>query len=277
MAELVKIDPKAIGVGQYQHDMPQKRLDEALYGVVEDCVNAVGVDLNTASPFLLQRVSGLNGSTAKNIVLYRDENGIFTSRKQLLKVPKLGPKAYEQCAGFLRVPESKSVLDNTGVHPESYAAAEKLIALCGYKLGDVAEGKISDLADRVKNYGEDKAASECAIGVPTLRDIEKELMKPGRDPRNELPAPVLRKDVMDINDLKPNMILTGTVRNVIDFGVFVDIGVHQDGLVHISEITNKFIRHPTEIVAVGDIVEVMVLTVDTQKKRISLSMKQVKQ
>ena len=277
LAELVKIDPKSIGVGQYQHDMPQKRLDDALIGVVEDCVNAVGVDANTASPSLLQRVSGLNGGTAKNIVLYREENGTFTSRKQLLKVPKLGPKAYEQCAGFLRVPESKSVLDNTGVHPESYAAAEKLIALCGYTLGDVADGKISELPERVKSYSETEAAGVCAVGVPTLRDIVKELMKPGRDPRNELPAPMLRTDVMDMKDLVPGMILTGTVRNVIDFGVFVDIGVHQDGLVHISEITNKFIHHPSEMVSVGDIVEVVVLAVDTEKKRISLSMKQAKQ
>ncbi len=277
LAELVKIDPKAIGVGQYQHDMPQKRLDEALSDVVEDCVNAVGVDVNTASYSLLQRVSGLNGSTAKNIVLYREENGIFASRKQLLKVPKLGPKAYEQCAGFLRVPESKSVLDNTGVHPESYAAAKKLIALCGYTLRDVADGKISELLERVKSYGEAKAAGECAVGIPTLKDIVKELMKPGRDPREELPAAMLRTNVMDMTDLVPDMILSGTVRNVIDFGVFVDIGVHQDGLVHISEIANKFIRHPSEIVSVGDVVEVMVLAVDAQKKRISLSMKQAKQ
>lgn len=277
LAELVKIDPKAIGVGQYQHDMPQKRLDDALFGVVEDCVNAVGVDVNTASPSLLQRISGLNGSTAKNIVLFREGNGIFTSRKQLLKVPKLGPKAYEQCAGFLRVPESKNVMDNTGVHPESYAAAEKLIALCGYTLRDVAVGKISDLSERVKRYGEVKAADECGVGLPTLRDIVKELMKPGRDPRDELPATMLRKDVMDIKDLAPGMILTGTVRNVIDFGVFVDIGVHQDGLVHISEIVDRFIRHPSEMVSVGDFVKVMVLSVDLEKKRISLSMKQVKQ
>ncbi|MDD4496501.1 MAG: helix-hairpin-helix domain-containing protein, partial [Eubacteriales bacterium] len=276
LAELVKIDPKAIGVGQYQHDMPQKRLDESLSGVVEDCVNAVGIDVNTASPSLLQRVSGLNSSTAKNIVLHREENGTFTSRKQLLKVPKLGPKAYEQCAGFLRVPESKSVLDNTGVHPESYAAAEKLIALCGYTLGEVADGKLSELTERVKSYGEARAASECAVGIPTLRDIVKELMKPGRDPRDELPASMLRTDVMDIKDLVPGMILTGTVRNVIDFGVFVDIGVHHDGLVHISEIADKFIRHPSEMVSVGDMVKVEVLSVDEQKKRISLSMKRVK-
>lgn len=277
LAELVKIDPKAIGVGQYQHDMPQKRLDESLSGVVEDCVNAVGVDLNTASPSLLQRVSGLNATTAKNAVAYREANGAFTSRKQLLKVPKLGPKAYEQCAGFLRVPESKSVLDHTGVHPESYKAAEKLLELSGYRLCDAAGGTFSELTPRVKAYGEEKAAAECAVGVPTLRDIVKELEKPGRDPREELPAPILRTDIMEMKDLKPGMTLTGTVRNVIDFGVFVDIGVHQDGLVHISEIANKFIRHPSEMVSVGDIVKVMVLAVDPLKKRISLSMKQAKQ
>ncbi|ADY55706.1 Tex-like protein [Syntrophobotulus glycolicus DSM 8271] len=277
LAELVKIDPKAIGVGQYQHDMPQKRLDDTLTGVVEDCVNAVGVDVNTASPSLLQRVSGLNGTSAKNIVVYREENGTFISRRQLLKVPKLGPKAYEQCAGFLRIPESKSVLDNTGVHPESYPAAEKLLALCGYKLNDVAGGQISELPERVKGYGEAKAAEECAVGVPTLRDIVKELVKPGRDPRDELPAPLLRTDVIEMKDLTPGMMLTGTVRNVIDFGVFVDIGVHQDGLVHISEMADKFIRHPSEMVAVGDLVKVVVLAVETKKKRISLSMKQAQQ
>ncbi|NCB51104.1 MAG: RNA-binding transcriptional accessory protein [Clostridia bacterium] len=277
LAELVKIDPKAIGVGQYQHDMPQKRLDESLSGVVEDCVNAVGVDLNTASSSLLQRVSGLNGTTAKNTVAYREENGAFSSRKQLLKVPKLGPKAFEQCAGFLRVPESESVLDNTGVHPESYKAAEKLLRLCGYQLCDVAGGKLSELPARVKAHGEEKAAAECAVGVPTLRDIVKELVKPGRDPRDELPSPIMRTDIMEMKDLKPGMILTGTVRNVIDFGVFVDIGVHQDGLVHISEIANKFIRHPSEMVSVGDIVKVVVLAVDPLKKRISLSIKQAKQ
>lgn len=277
LAELVKIDPKAIGVGQYQHDMPQKRLDESLAGVVEDCVNAVGIDLNTASASLLERVSGLNATTAKNMVAYREGNGVFTSRKQLLKVPKLGPKAFEQCAGFLRVPESQSVLDHTGVHPESYKAVEKLLRLCGYALSDVAGGNLSELSERVKTYGEEQAAEECGVGVPTLRDIVKELMKPGRDPREDLPAPILRTDVMDIKDLKPGMILTGTVRNVIDFGAFVDIGVHQDGLVHISEIADKFIRHPSEMVSVGDIVKVMVLAVEPQKKRISLSMKQVKQ
>ncbi len=277
LAELVKIDPKAIGVGQYQHDMPQKRLDESLAGVVEDCVNAVGVDLNTASAPLLQRVAGLNATTAKNTVAYREENGAFVSRKQLLKVPKLGAKAFEQCAGFLRVPESKSVLDHTGVHPESYAAAEKLLKLCGYKLDDAARGRLDELPERLKAFGEDKAADECAVGIPTLRDIVMELMKPGRDPRDELPAPILRTDVMDMDDLQPGMTLTGTVRNVIDFGAFVDIGVHQDGLVHISEIANKFIRHPSEILSVGDIVKVVVLAVDPKKKRISLSIKQVNQ
>ncbi len=277
LAELVKIDPKAIGVGQYQHDMPQKRLDESLASVVEDCVNAVGIDLNTASASLLQRVSGLNATTAKNIVAYREEHGVFTSRKQLLKVPKLGPKAYEQCAGFLRVPESKSVLDHTGVHPESYKAAEKLLRLCGYQLGDVANGKLSELPAQLKAYGEKQAAEKCEAGIPTLRDIVNELVKPGRDPRDELPAPILRTDVLDLKDLRPGMILTGTVRNVIDFGAFVDIGIHQDGLVHISELANKFIRHPSQVVSVGDIVKVMVLAVDPQKKRISLSMKQVRQ
>ena len=276
LAELVKIDPKAIGVGQYQHDMPQKRLDETLVGVVEDCVNAVGVDLNTASAPLLERVSGLNATTAKNTVVYREENGAFTSRKQLLKVPKLGPKAYEQCAGFLRVPESKSALDHTGVHPESYAAAETLLKLFGFTLSDITKGSLAELPQRVQAYGEQKAADACGVGLPTLRDIVKELTKPGRDPRDELPAPILRTDVLEMKDLKPGMILTGTVRNVIDFGVFVDIGVHQDGLVHISELANKFVRHPSEVVTVGDIVKVAVLSVDTQKKRIGLSMKQVK-
>jgi len=277
LAELVKIDPKAIGVGQYQHDMPPKRLDEALSGVVEDCVNAVGVDVNTASPSLLQRVSGLNGTTAKNVVAYREENGAFTSRAQLKKVPKLGPKAFQQCAGFLRVPESKSVLDNTAVHPESYDAAKALLELTGYTMADVKAGKLTDLAARVKAYGEEKAAESCGVGVLTLRDVVGELMKPGRDIRDELPKPILRTDVLEMKDLKAGMELTGTVRNVIDFGVFVDIGVHQDGLVHISQVSNKFIRHPSEAVSVGDIVKVLVLDVDEKKKRISLSMKQVKQ
>ena len=275
LAELVKIDPKAIGVGQYQHDMPQKRLDETLSGVVEDCVNAVGVDVNTASASLLGRVAGLNGTTAKNIVKYREENGAFTSRRQLLKVPKLGPKAFQQCAGFLRVPESKSVLDHTGVHPESYGAAGKLLELTGYTLQDVAAGEISLLEQKVKLAGEEKVAEKIGVGVPTLRDVVKELTKPGRDVRDDLPAPVLRTDVLDIKDLAPGMVLTGTVRNVVDFGVFVDIGVHQDGLVHISQVCNKFIKHPSEIVAVGDIVKVVVLEVDEKKHRIGLSMRQV--
>ena len=274
LAELVKIDPKAIGVGQYQHDMPQKRLDESLNAVVEDCVNAVGVDLNTASPSLLQRVSGLNSTTAKNIVLYREENGAYSTRKQVQKVPKLGPKAFEQCAGFLRVPESKNVLDNTGVHTESYDAAEMLLGLCGYTIKDVKDGKISDLSERLDKYGEKKAAEECGVGLPTLRDIVKELLKPGRDPRDSLPKPIFRTDVMELSDLKPGMILTGTVRNVIDFGAFVDIGVHQDGLVHISEICDRFIKHPSEVLSVGDDVKVVVLGVDEKKKRISLSIKQ---
>ncbi|MDE6997291.1 MAG: RNA-binding transcriptional accessory protein [Oscillospiraceae bacterium] len=275
LAELVKIDPKAIGVGQYQHDMPQKRLDEALGNVVEDCVNAVGVDVNTASPSLLQRVAGLNATTAKNVVKYREENGAFISRKQILKVPKLGPKAYEQCAGFLRVPESKTALDNTAVHPESYPAAEKLLALTGHSLADVSAGQLGNLDAQMKSFGMEKLAEECGVGVPTLADVAKELQKPGRDPRDELPPPVLRTDIMEIKDLQPGMVLTGTVRNVIDFGVFVDIGVHQDGLVHISQISkNKFLKHPSEAVSVGDIVKVVVLDVDEKKKRISLSMKQ---
>ena len=270
LAELVKIDPKAIGVGQYQHDMPQKELDASLNAVVEDCVNAVGVDLNTASPSLLTRVAGLNGTIAKNIVAFREENGVFTTRRQLLKVAKLGPKAFEQCAGFLRVPESKNVLDNTGVHPESYDAAKGLLELLGATPKDAR-----DLPARLNAYGAEKAAEALGVGVPTLRDIAKELPKPGRDPRDELPAPILRTDVLDIKDLKPGMVLTGTVRNVIDFGVFVDIGVHQDGLVHISQVCNKFIKHPSEAVAVGDVVKVVVLDVDEKKHRISLSMKQV--
>ena len=272
LAELVKIDPKAIGVGQYQHDCPQKELDSALGGVVEDCVNAVGVDANTASRSLLQQVSGLNATTAKNIVAYREENGPFTSRAQLKKVPKLGPKAFEQCAGFLRIPESKEMMDNTGVHPESYAAAKALMALFGLKKGD----DLSTLPQKLENYGTAKAADECAVGEHTLVDIAKELAKPGRDPRDELPAPVLRKDVLEMKDLKPGMDLTGTVRNVIDFGVFVDIGVHQDGLVHISEVCDRRLRHPSEVVKVGDIVKVVVLGVDEKRHRISLSMKQVK-
>ena len=277
LAELVKIDPKAIGVGQYQHDMPQARLDETLSGVVEDCVNAVGVDLNTASAPLLLRVPGLNNTTAKNIVKYREENGAFTTRNQLLKVPKLGPKAFEQCAGFLRVPESKNVLDNTAVHPESYAAAEKLLSLCGCELSAVKAGTLTDLRDRVAGYGEAAAAEACGVGIPTLRDVVAELMKPGRDPRDELPKPILRTDVLEMKDLKPGMELTGTVRNVIDFGVFVDIGVHQDGLVHISQLnTPRRVSHPSQVCAVGDVVTVWVLDVDEKKKRISLTMKKPK-
>lgn len=275
LAELVKIDPKAIGVGQYQHDCPQKQLDEALSGVVEDCVNAVGVDINTASASLLQQVSGLTATTAKNIVTYRQENGAFTARSQLKKVPKLGPKAFQQCAGFLRIPESKEILDNTGVHPESYIAAESVLLLCGYTKKDVAEGKIEELPERVKQIGLSEAAKRCDVGVPTLEDIVKELMKPGRDPRDELPAPILRTDVLEMKDLKPGMVLSGTVRNVIDFGVFVDIGVHQDGLVHISQVANRRVRHPSEVVQVGDVVKVCVLEVDEKRKRISLTMKNI--
>ena len=275
LAELVKIEPKAIGVGQYQHDMPEKQLDAVLGGVVEDCVNAVGVDVNTASAPLLKQVAGLTATTAKNIVAYREENGPFTSRKQLLKVPKLGPKAFEQCAGFLRVPESKQVLDHTAVHPESYDAAEKLLTLCGYTAADVGTAAIDQLPQRLKAVGEEKAAAACGVGVPTLRDVAAELCKPGRDPRDELPAPILRTDVLEMKDLKPGMVLSGTVRNVIDFGVFVDIGVHQDGLVHISQVCNKFIKHPSEVVAVGDVVKVAVLEVDEKRKRISLTMKGV--
>ena len=274
LAELVKIDPKAIGVGQYQHDMPQARLDETLRGVVEDCVNAVGVDVNTASVPLLTQVAGLNSTTARNLVKYREENGPFTTRRQLLKVPKLGPKAFEQCAGFLRVPESQSVLDHTGVHPESYAAAQKLLELCGYTLSDVAAGTLSQLSARLDAYGREAAAGACGVGLPTLEDLVKELLKPGRDPRDELPPPILHTDVMEMKDLKPGMELTGTVRNVIDFGAFVDIGVHQDGLVHISQLgVNRRVRHPSEVLSVGDVVTVWVKEVDAAKKRISLTMR----
>lgn len=274
LAELVKIDPKAIGVGQYQHDMPKKELDNALGGVVEDCVNAVGVDLNTASPSLLARVSGINGTVAKNIVAYREENGAYPSRAAIKKVPKLGAKAFEQCAGFLRVPESKNLLDNTGVHPESYEAAKALLELCGYSLADVSSGAIGALRERIEGLGGvEEAAKRLEAGVPTLRDIVKELLLPGRDPRDELPPPLLRTDIMDMKDLKPGMELQGTVRNVIDFGAFVDVGVHQDGLVHISQIANRRLNHPSEVLKVGDIVTVWVLSVDVAKKRISLTMK----
>lgn len=274
LSELVKIDPKSIGVGQYQHDMPQKKLDETLTGVVEDCVNSVGVDINTASPSLLSYISGLNGTTAKNIVAFRDENGSFTDRKQILKVPKLGPRAYEQCAGFLRVPESKNVLDNTGVHPESYETAKKLISILGIEKKDMKNPDIlSQIPQKLADYGKAKAAEECGVGVPTIVDVAKELAKPGRDPRDDLPAPIMRSAAMEISDLTPGMELMGTVRNVIDFGAFVDIGVHQDGLVHISQICSRFIKHPSEVLSVGDIVKVKVLEVDPLKKRISLTMK----
>ncbi len=275
LAELVKIDPKSIGVGQYQHDMPEARLGETLTGVVEDCVNAVGVDLNTASPSLLTRVAGLNASIAKNIVAHREENGEFTDRKALLKVAKLGAKTFTQCAGFLRVVGGKNILDNTGVHPESYAAAESLLKALGFTPKDVAEGSLNGLTEKAEAYGMEELSALCGVGVPTVLDIVKELQKPGRDPRDELVKPMLRTDVMDMSDLKSGMVLDGTVRNVIDFGVFVDIGVHQDGLVHISEICNRFIKHPSEVLTVGDLVKVVVLGVDVAKKRISLSIKQV--
>ena len=277
LAELVKIEPKAIGVGQYQHDMPKQELESALDGVVEDCVNSVGADLNTASPSLLSHIAGINGTIAKNIVVYREENGAFTSRTALKKVPKLGPKAFEQCAGFLRVAESKNILDNTGVHPESYDAAKTLLTLCGYDLKDVKNGTIDELHSRIEKLGYSDIAKRLSVGEPTLHDIENELLKPGRDPRDELPLPLLRSDVMEMKDLKPGMELKGTVRNVIDFGAFVDIGVHQDGLVHISQITDKYIKHPSEILSVGDVVTVRVLDVDMNKKRIGLTMKGIGQ
>lgn len=273
LAELVKIEPKAIGVGQYQHDMPQKRLSEALDGVVEDCVNTVGADLNTASPALLSRVSGISSAVSGNIVAYREENGAFTSRAELKKVPKLGPKAFEQCAGFLRVAESKEPLDNTAVHPESYRAARELLRLCGYEPEDIRNGGVGELRSRVEAIGAENAAEKVGTGVPTLMDIINELTKPGRDPRDELPPPLLRTDVLDIKDLKPGMELKGTVRNVIDFGAFVDIGVHQDGLVHISQISNKRVKHPSDVLRVGDVVNVKILSVDVEKGRISLTMK----
>ena len=273
LAELVKIDPKAIGVGQYQHDMPQARLSEALDGVVEDCVNAVGVDLNTASPALLGRVAGVSKTVAKNIAAYREANGRFESRRQLLKVKGLGPKAFEQCAGFLRVPDGKNLLDRTAVHPEAYEAAGTLLTLCGYTAEDAAQGKISELPARVKQRGVADTAARCGVGVPTLHDIVGELIKPGRDPRDELPPPLLRSDVLDLSDLKPGMKLRGTVRNVADFGAFVDIGVHQDGLVHISQLSDRFVKHPSEVVTVGDIVDVTVLSVDPKSHRIALTMK----
>ncbi len=274
LAELVKIDPKAIGVGQYQHDMPQARLGETLDGVVEDCVSAVGVDLNTASPALLVRVAGVSKAVSKNITAFREENGRFETRKQLLKVKGLGPKAYEQCAGFLRVPDGKELLDRTAVHPESYDAARELLKICSYTENDVINGNISELNNRIDNIGKNKIAEKCGVGVPTLMDIVSELQKPGRDPRDSLPQPVLRSDVVHLEDLKGGMDMVGTVRNVTDFGAFVDIGVHQDGLVHISEISDKFIKHPSEVLTVGDIVNVKVMSVDSKTKRIALSIKQ---
>jgi len=273
LAELVKIDPKAIGVGQYQHDVTPKNLDESLKGVVEDCVNSVGVDLNMATPSLLAHISGINTTLAQNIVIYRDENGRFKSRKELLKVKRLGGKAYEQCAGFLRVMESKEPLDNTSVHPESYEAAKGLLETLGYTLEDLKKNRLIDIDSRVTGEGLTALAEKLNVGVPTLKDIVKEIKKPGRDPREELPKPILKTGVIDIKQLKPNMQLTGTVRNVSDFGAFVDIGVHQDGLVHISQLSDKFIKHPLDVVSVGDIVEVKVLEVDEKRKRISLTMK----
>ena len=273
LAELVKIDPKSIGVGQYQHDMNQKKLSEALTGVVEDCVNRVGVDLNTASASLLEYVSGISKTLAKNIVAYREENGRFRNRRQLLKVAKLGPKAFEQCAGFLRISGGDNPLDSTSVHPESYEGAEKLLASMGLSSADLARGGVQGLSRKVRDYG--RLAEQLGVGEPTLRDIVKELEKPGRDPRDEMPRPILRTDVLEMKDLKPGMVLKGTVRNVIDFGAFVDIGVHQDGLVHISQMTDRYIKHPLEAVSVGDVVDVKVLSVDLQKKRIALTMKGV--
>ncbi len=275
LAELVKIDPKSIGVGQYQHDMKEARLDEALQGVVEDCVNSVGVDVNTASYSLLSYISGINLTAAKNIVKYRDENGEFTSRSQLTKVPRIGAKAYEQCAGFLRVPDAKEILDNTGVHPESYKPAKALLAKFGYTNEDVRNGKLQDLRRKVADCGTSAVAEDLGIGEPTLLDIVAELEKPGRDIRDDLPKPQLRERVIEISDLEPGMVMTGTVRNVIDFGAFVDIGVHQDGLVHISEICDKFIKHPSEALSVGDIVTVKIKSVDVAKKRIGLTMKEI--
>lgn len=274
LAELVKIDPKAIGVGQYQHDMPQARLGETLDGVVEDCVSAVGVDLNTASPALLARVAGVTKTVSKNITAFREENGRFETRKQLLKVKGLGPKAYEQCAGFLRVPDSKEILDRTAVHPESYNAARELLKICNYTENDVINNNLSDITKRIDEIGKNQIAEKCGVGVPTLMDIVSELQKPGRDPRDSLPQPVLRSDVIHLEDLKGGMDMVGTVRNVTDFGAFVDIGVHQDGLVHISEISDKFIKHPSEVLTVGDIVNVKVMSVDAKTKRIALSIKQ---
>jgi len=281
LAELVKIEPKAIGVGQYQHDMPKKELEGALGGVVEDCVNAVGADVNTASPSLLSHISGVNSALAKSIAAYREENGAFASRAALKKVPKLGAKAFEQCAGFLRVPESRNVFDNTGVHPESYDAAKALLHELGYsdkdiKSGQIARGHIADIAEKVAAVGAENLAEKLGVGLPTLQDIVKELARPGRDPRDELPPPMLRTDVLKMEDLAPGMELQGTIRNVIDFGAFVDIGVHQDGLVHVSRITDRFIKHPSEMLKVGQVVTVWVISIDLKKQRIALTMKKPK-
>lgn len=276
LAELIKIDPKSIGVGQYQHDMDKKRLDAVLGGVLEDCVNSVGVDLNTASPHLLKFVAGLNAGTAKNIVAYREENGKFTERKQLLKVPKLGAKAYEQCAGFLRISDGKNILDNTAVHPESYGGTKKLLALFGYTEKDVKEGNIKDLPSKIKAYGAKKAAEDCGLDEATVTDVVTELLKPGRDIRDSLPSPVLRRDILGIEDLSVGMVVEGSVRNVCDFGAFIDIGVHQDGLVHISEITDKYIKHPSDALKVGQHVSAVIINLDVKKQRIGLSIKQLK-
>lgn len=273
LAELIKIDPKSIGVGQYQHDMPENRLDSVLKGVMEDCVNKVGADLNTASVSLLSYISGLNSAVAKNIVAYREEHGKFKSRKELLKVSKLGEKAFTQCAGFMRIPGAKNILDNTGVHPESYEGTEKLLALFGYTDKDVESGNLGELKDKIKAYGLKRVCEETGLGADTLNDIVTELLKPGRDVRDSLPQPMLRADLMDINDLVPGMKIKGTVRNVTDFGAFIDIGVHQDGLVHVSEISDRFVRHPSEVLKVGDVVEATVISVDVRKKRIGLSLK----
>ena len=275
LAELIKIDPKSIGVGQYQHDMDKKRLDSVLGGVLEDCVNSVGVDLNTASVSLLKYVAGLNSGIAKNIVAYRDENGKFTSRSQLLKVTKLGAKAYEQCAGFLRITDGKNILDNTAVHPESYKKAEKLLELFGYTENDVRDGKLSELPEKVKEYGENKVAETCELDTATMKDIINELIKPGRDIRDNLPQRQLRRDIMSIEDLEVGMVVDGVVRNVIDFGAFIDIGVHQDGLVHVSEITDKFIKHPSDVLKVGQQVEAIIINLDKKKQRIGLSIKRL--
>ena len=276
LSELIKIDPKSIGVGQYQHDMDKKRLDAVLGGVLEDCVNSVGVDLNTASVSLLKFVAGLNAGIAKNIVSYREENGKFTARSQLLKVAKLGAKTYEQCAGFLRIPDGKNIMDNTAVHPESYQKAEKLISLFGYSDEDVRARKLSQLPAKVKEFGEEKAAEYCGLDIATMNDIISELVKPGRDIRDSLPARQLRRDILGIEDLSVGMEVDGVVRNVIDFGAFVDIGVHQDGLVHISEITDKYIKHPSDVLKVGQQVRAVIITLDKSKQRIGLSLKQAK-